>query len=60
MNKYIMDLIDLHKEMGLLIKELNSVETDDGFDEDYYKDLVRDIGWDNKMLRNRLQKLKLE
>lgn len=55
-----MDLIDLHKEMGLLIKELNSVETDDGFDEDYYKDLVRDIGWDNKMLRNRLQKLKLE
>lgn len=60
MNKYIMDLIDLHKEMGLLIKELNSVETDDGFDEEYYKDLVRDIGWDNKMLRNRLQKLKLE
>ena len=60
MNDYIKGLVDLHIEMGNLIKELNKVEDGSDGADDFYEGVLRDYHWDNVMLSNRLRKLKKE
>lgn len=55
--QYIDKLKEYHLEMGHLIQELEKYEDGEECD-DYYKDITRDIMWDNRMLSFRLKKVK--
>lgn len=54
----IIKLRELHSEMGEWIDKLEV--TDNGEDIDYYTDILRDIDWDNRMLKNRYKKIESE
>lgn len=51
----IIKLKELHSEMGEWIDKLEV--TDDGEDIEDYADILRDIDWDNRMLKHRYKKM---